>query len=50
VGIGAHRWLRETRLTDYSTRKRENEDDGSFASRNIDHLPQEITSRVRSRG
>ena len=36
------------RLTYYGTRKRENEEQGSFASRNIDHLPQELTSRVNT--
>ena len=36
------------RLTYYGDRKRENEAEGSFASRRIDHLPQELTSRVRT--
>ncbi|MCY1062784.1 DISARM system helicase DrmA [Nannocystis sp. SCPEA4] len=34
------------RLTYYGERKRDNEPEGSFASRRIDHLPQELTSRV----
>ena len=36
------------RLTYYGDRKRAGEAEGDFASRRIDHLPQELTSRVRT--
>ena len=37
-----------SRLTYYGERRRDGEAEGSFASRQIDHLPQELTSRVNT--